>query len=320
MAEGFLGNLIVKIGVDAKELNQGLKTAEKTASSFATNFAGALKGAGIVAAVASIGALANKVIDYGDKLNEAAERTGMTAAEIGKLKFIAEQSETSLEALTKSFRFLSVSMSNAASGNKEAVDTFKKFGVEFRNSDGTLRNYKDVLLEISDRIKNTKNETVILAEGSKLFGRGVQEIHPLLRGGSEEIKKLGDEYDKISPSDETMNRFAKKADRIKDYFKEIQTAAMNMGVAILDALLPLTDKQYAEEAASNLEKLRNSADVRKLLARSGEAPNSSRDNFMMSLGLGKGGVVGSTLSSPAAQGIKSGFKYWHGYQPLIDRS
>lgn len=242
MSEGDLGSLIVSIGTNLKDLDKGLNQAQKTITGFQQSANKILGLIGFSLTASAFVQLGKSTIEYGETLHKLALQTGMTASEIAKLKYVAEQSETSVEAVAGSFRFLSRAMAQAGAGNAEAITTFAKFHVEFKNADGTLRNYNDVMMEVADRIKNTSNDTVVLAEGQKLLGRNVLQVLPLLREGADGIKKLTDHYSemqrKIGLTDTEINKFAKDSDSLSDAWKDVWTAFQFMLIEVMTPLIP----------------------------------------------------------------------------------
>lgn len=240
--EGNLGKLLVSIGTDTKELSKGLGQAQKDIQGFVGGANKLLGLIGFSVTAAAMIDLTKKTIEYGEELNKLSEQTGLAASEIAKLKYVAEQSDTSIGAVAGSFKFLSRAMNEAKNGNADAIQTFSRFHVEFQNADGSLRNYKDVMLDVADRIKNTSNQTVVLAESQKLLGRNVQELLPLFKEGSEGIKRMTTEYEsmqkKIGLTDEQINTFAKNSDALGDKWKTLQTAFQFMLINVLTPLIP----------------------------------------------------------------------------------
>ena len=240
--DGNLGKLLVSIGTDTKELSSGLGQAQKEIQGFQKTANKVLGLIGFALTATALVDLTKKTIEYGETLNKMSEQTGLAASEIAKLKYVAEQSDTSIDAVAGTFRFLSRAMNEAKNGNADAIQTFSKFHVEFQNADGTLRNYKDVMLDVADRIKNTSNQTLVLAEGQKLLGKNVQQVLPLFKEGSAGIRRMTSEYEamqkKIGLTDAQINEFAKNSDALGDSWKTLSTAFQFMLIEVLTPLIP----------------------------------------------------------------------------------
>lgn len=235
---GELGKLIVRIGTDTKELVSGLGSAQKSIKGFADSANKILAIVGFSLSAKALFDLGKATIELGDKLNKLAEQTGMSAASVAKLKYAAEQSETSIEAVVGTFRFLTKNMNEAKNGSSEALELFRNFHVEFKNGDGTLRNYKDVMMDVADRIRNTSDQAVMMANSQKLLGRGFMETIPFFKQGSEGLKKYFEEFNKFGLSEEKINSFAKNADALKDKWNKLTTAFQYMLVEVLTPMIP----------------------------------------------------------------------------------
>lgn len=246
---GELGKLIVRIAADSTQLVSGLNSVQKTVSSFATATNKILGVIGFTLTAKAVFDLGKQAIELGDQLNRLSVQTGMTAGELARLKFAAEQSDTSLESVVGTFRFLSKNMNEAANGSAEAQALFRNFHVEFQNADGTLRSYNDVMLEVADRIKNTDNETLILAEGQKLLGRGFAQTIPFFKQGSEALKAYFKEFEKFGLSDKEMTEFAKSADELKDAWNKLTTVFQYFVVRVMTPLIPKME-EFTEMVAN----------------------------------------------------------------------
>lgn len=237
MAEN-LGNLVAKISTDTTEFSKGLKGAAKELDGFKNAVTNTLKIIGVAFTVHEVVEFGKKIIDLGDELNRLSLRTGLAASQIAQLRFVASQSDTSIEALTDSFRFLAKNMDEAARGNEKAIEVFKRFHIEFKNSDGTLRNYNDVLLEVADRVKNTADQTTVYAATQQLLGKSSGQLIPLLKEGADGIKKLEDRYKALGGDDNKINNFAKQADELKDSWDEVSKTFEIVGIQIMTELVP----------------------------------------------------------------------------------
>lgn len=149
-----------------------------------------------VAVVAVVGAMATMAYKAGtsaDDLNTLAAQTGLTTNEIQRFQFATEIIDVSLETLTKSMARLIRNMQGARQGSKNQIEAFEELGVTILENDGKLRNHHDVFEEIIDALGKTENETQRDAIAMQFFGRSAQELNPLILGGAEALRELGDE-------------------------------------------------------------------------------------------------------------------------------
>lgn len=129
---------------------------------------------------------------YADRLNDASMKTGVSVAALQELEFAASQSGVSQEELEVSLTRLSRAMNEAASGSKEAKDSFAQLRTKVTNADGSLRAVDEVFAELADRMVDVDNPAKRAALAMQVFGKSGANLLPLLLEGGEGIDKLRD--------------------------------------------------------------------------------------------------------------------------------
>lgn len=250
---GDLGQLVVSIGTDLTDLNKGLKSADsdikgfsKSAESSLLSFKNIAIGA-TAAAGAAIVALGVQTFKYGQELHKLSVQTGISAQDLARLKFIAEDVDSSFESLVGSIKFISRSMYEASTGNKELADTYKKLGIDIKNADGSLRDAKDVLFELGPATQALGNETEALAILMKLTGRGAQELQGFMKTSKEEMDRLREVN--IGATNK-MNEFVEVVDRLSDRMN-----LMNQRFKNFTAESSLPFLRWLDNATSNTRNL-----------------------------------------------------------------
>lgn len=130
---------------------------------------------------------------FRDAASETRQMTrviGGSAEEMSKLRFAAGEVGVSVDTLTRSFGLASQHFAK----NDDAV---KKLGVSMTDASGAVRPYTDVLGEIGDRLNAMTNPYEKAAAARALFGRGYQEMLPLLGMGSEKLKEFTGEAEEL---------------------------------------------------------------------------------------------------------------------------
>jgi hypothetical protein len=175
------------------QLRTGLDRVGNTANGLVGKFnlvkgaVGALAAAMAFREVVSFG---KGLIDAADSLTDLAERTGIAVEELSKLQQVAQLSDTNLESVGRGFGFLAKQMLEAASGGKAAQEAFGQLSVEFRNSDGTLRNTQDVFADLADRFAEMPDGAAKVALGQKLIGKGFVDLIPLVNRGGDSLREV----------------------------------------------------------------------------------------------------------------------------------
>jgi len=126
--------------------------------------------------------------------------------------------------VTKGFSFLAKQMLEAASGGKEAQQTFRTLGVEFQNADGTLRETNTVFAELADKFAAMPDGAAKVALGQKLIGKGFVELIPMINEGGDAIRNVA-----ATISTEFANRAALFNDTI-DIMKAKTAGLVNEGL------------------------------------------------------------------------------------------
>ena len=185
------GDNAKKGGAGWEKLGQGLSKI----GGMAATAVKALAAASIAGATA-IGALTIKAGEAADEINTLSKVTGLSTEDIQKFKYAADRIDVSLETLTKSMAKNIKSMKGVQDGTKLSVDAYKKLGVEVLNTDGSLRDGQTVYSEVIDALANMQNETERDALAMQILGKSAQELNPLILGGADALKQMGEEAEK----------------------------------------------------------------------------------------------------------------------------
>lgn len=190
----------------ASEL-QGAGSAASSAASEAENsvskwgslkdaLGGVATAAGLLTAgvgAAALGAfnVAKDAAYAADDLNTLSKQTGISTSELQKFKYASALIDVSTETFTDSLTKLTRNMNSAKEGTGSAADAFELLGIAITNEDGSLRSNQDVFYEVIDALAGVENYTERDAIAMDIFGRSAQELNPLILGGSESLKQLG---------------------------------------------------------------------------------------------------------------------------------
>ena len=108
---------------------------------------------------------------------------GMTAEDASGLIAVFQRFGLSAGDATRSMTILEQRMTDAASSGGTLTTKFGNLGIKVQNADGSLRNMKEVMMDVSDAFKNSIPPTERAAVAKELFGRsGVSMIPTLIQG------------------------------------------------------------------------------------------------------------------------------------------
>ena len=128
--------------------------------------------------------------EWADDLNTLSKQTGLTTEELQKMEYAAKLIDVDTDTITKSMAKLTKNMTSTSDQVKGAFDAL---GVSVRDQNGDLRNNQEVFNEIINALGEVENETERDNLAMQLFGKSAQELNPLILGGADALKKLGDE-------------------------------------------------------------------------------------------------------------------------------
>lgn len=203
---------------------------------------------------AAAGALAGGLLALGvnagktaDDLNTMSKVTGLSTDTLQRFKYASDIIDVSLETLTGSLARLTRNMGQAQNGNKQLQMTFEQLGVAYKDANGNLRDNEDVFNDVITALGQISSEADRDAIAMELFGRKAQDLNPLILGGADALKKLGEEAEKagLILSQEALDSINEFNDEI-DILKATTNATfLQLGTTIGNAFLPVLQELAA---------------------------------------------------------------------------
>lgn len=268
MASRSLGTLTIDLIAKVGGFTQGIGSAERRLQGFQKSAekyakaAGLAIGTGVAAAVTAVTALTAKAINFADELNDISHKTGVSAETLSAWAYAAEQSGTSIDALSSALPKFSKNVSAAADETSKQSQLFKALGIDVKDAHGNLRKVEDLIPEVAERFKGLNNETTETALAMELFGKSGAELKQFLENGSDGLKSLMDRAAELGVV--IGNDTVAAADEFKDKLSDLKAIALGFGVQLAENLLPdlinLTDRfsqlvKDGKEAGSAMEGL-----------------------------------------------------------------
>ncbi len=183
-----------------------------------------------------------------DDINTLAKVTGLSVEQIQKFQYASDVIDVSLDTLTGSMAKLIRNMESARQGSKNQAEAFDTLGISIIGVDGQLRNNQEVFNETINALGKIENETQRDALAMQIFGKSAQDLNPLILGGADALKQLGDEAEKaglILSQDalDAANEFNDEIDILKANTKGSFTQlGKQLATMLLPALQDLASK------------------------------------------------------------------------------
>ena len=214
----------------------------------------ATKAVGLLAAGGVALSFANSIkeaIDLADQLNKLSQRTGVSTESLSQLQYATKLADVSSESLTTGLKKLNISIASGIAGDKEKVAIFKELGVTLTDTAGRTKSADKVLLDIADTFAISKDGAGKTAAAVALLGKAGDEMIPLLNGGSQAIKDLMKEADKLGLT--ISDDFAKKAEDFNDNLTRVKISGQKLSIALASDLVDGLGKAMKAMADATIE-------------------------------------------------------------------
>ena len=252
------GTLEIQLLANMARLQADMDTAKRSVGSAMSSIEsavamakGALIGLGAIGLATAFAQSVRGVIDLGDELNKLSQRTGVGVEALSQLRYAAKLSDVSAESLSTGLKKLNISIAEAGSGSKEKAEMFKALGVSVTDASGRTKAADQVLLDIADTFKISKDGAEKTAAAVKLLGKSGDEMIPLLNGGSEAIRAMKNEADKLGLT--ISADFAKQAEEFNDNLTRIQAASQKLSISLAGELIDGLSRAMKAMADATIE-------------------------------------------------------------------
>ena len=215
--------------------------------------------------------------EAGDRLDDLSKSTGITATELSRLGYAAEQNGASLDQMANGLKVLYARMGDAKSELKEAQDVFNQLKINWQNLDGSLKSGSEIIPEIAEKIAQMTNETEQSALASELFGRKAgPDLLPMLQLGAGGIRDLAEEADRLGITMDSV-----QAKTLGDFNDALTALKGSMAGLLRTAIIPLVEylKPFVERLTETAGAIRKWSDDHKTVS-----------NWLMKL-VGGGGLL-----------------------------
>ena len=233
MTNAVIGALRVNLGIDTAQFSEGLGKAQSSLAKFGKTVAIAAAAAG--AAIA--GALAvgvKNALNEADDMSKIAAKIGIPIEELSKLKYAADLSGVSLEALKVGVGKLAKNMNDVA--NAKGPKAFQQLGISVKDASGKLKSTSQVMAEISDKFKDMPNGARKTALAMELMGKSGADMIPLLNDGSAALNEMMAEAQALGL--EISQKTASAAEQFNDNLSRMGYAVSGLTLGLTAALAP----------------------------------------------------------------------------------
>lgn len=235
-----LFDLMAKITLDTSDYEKGLSESEEQAQSFGQRLKTGLKTAGKVGAAAvgavTVGAVAfgtvlvkntNQLAAYGDHIDKASQKMGISAQAYQEWDAILQHSGTSIDGMQRGM----ITLSKAA---VDGSDAFERLGLS--QQEVASMSQEDLFAATIKGLQGMEAGSERTALAQKLLGGAAKELGPLLNTSAEETEAMRQRVHELGGvmSDEAV----KAAAAYQDSMQDMSTAMSGMRNSIVGKFLP----------------------------------------------------------------------------------
>ena len=232
--------LVARLTLDKTNYDQGLDDASKGAQSFGDKLKNGLGtaakvGAAAIAAVGTAAAAATKVLvqqagevaAYGDNIDKASQKLGISAEAYQEWDAVLQHSGTSIDSM-------GIGMKTLANAAASGAEEFQKLGISQQEAASMSR--EELFSKTITALQNVTNENERAAIAQKLFGRSAMELGPLLNTSAADTQAMKDRVHELGGV--MSNEAVKAAAAYQDNLQDMTTAMDSVKRNIVSEFIP----------------------------------------------------------------------------------
>lgn len=213
-----------------------------------------IAGAAIAAVGAGLTVYEKKATDftvsYVKGIQAISRVTGETVEQTSRLQYAFQRSGVDAQAAGQVFGIFSKKIVEASDNTKYAGTALGQLGIKVLDATGKTRGFSDILFDVADKFKSLPNGAEKTALSMEIFGRSGKNLIPILNKGSEGIRQLEADADKLG-----LTLSAKNVDAVAKYVqsqKDLKASsdALKLSVGTLTAPVMASFNNKINEAAT----------------------------------------------------------------------
>jgi hypothetical protein len=215
----------------------GEKAGQESGSKFSGSLAkGIAKGAvAVTGAVAGVGAAlmgaAGKTAEYGDEIDKASQKLGVSSTFYQEWEAVLQHSGTSMSSMTSTFKKLATASQDATD---DQIAAFEALGLSMDQV--SSMSAEDLFSNVISGLQDMDEGTERTALATTLLGKGAMEMGALLNTSSEDTQAM---IDRVHELGGVMSEDAVAASaQYQDSLQDMKTSLQGVGNSLMADLLP----------------------------------------------------------------------------------
>lgn len=175
-----------------------------------------------------------------DEMLTMSSISGMSVETLQEMQYAAEFVDVSVDRLNDGFKDLTAAMKSANTGSEDAQKAFAQLGVHITDSNGKLRDAKDVFFETIDALGQLEAGTERDALAMTIFSESARELNPLIDAGSGKLRQLAQQ---AHDTGYVLSEDAVKSlGKVDDALKELNNTQEGLKNQLAAEFAPTTEK------------------------------------------------------------------------------
>ena len=286
-------SMIARLGIDKSEYEKGMKDAETGFKNFGSNLKkGVQNVAKIAAGAAAAGAAAfgavtaavvkgtGEVAAFGDNIDKASQKLGISAKAYQEWDAVLQHSGTSIDSM-------GIGMKTLATKAAEGSDAFKALGISQKEAARMSR--EDLFARTITALQGVQNANQRAQLAQELFGKSAMELGPLLNTSAKDTQAMKDRVNELGGvlSDEAVKASAAYQDSLQDMTTAMDGMKRGLFASFLPSLTSVMDG-ITEIFAGGKGKAQITRGVRQLIdTMSTELPRLLRNGLKIGTAVGR---------------------------------
>jgi phage-related protein len=251
-AFGDAGSEVAKLGRKLQaEAEKSESKWHKFKEGFKESFSfGAAAGIGAMVGEKLVGGISEAVkalpefAEKAETIGRTSQKLGMSAEYYQRLSYAMKMTDIPAETMEKSFKKLNVGFAQLQKMQGPIESGLKRLDPQLMRNIRSSKNAGDAFKVVADAVKATEDPSKRAAIAQAVFGKGGQDLIPILLKGSDGINQLMTEADKYGSvlSDKTIGAGEEFADNLKK-IKGMATSLKDTALAgLLEGIGPIVSK------------------------------------------------------------------------------
>lgn len=245
---------VIGISAPAKAAKKTLAEMVKTGDGVTNTFRRMLLAAGSFFALSKIKEMVSNTVELGGKLNDTAQKTGLSAAALQELGYAAGLNSSSLDEVASSVIKLSKGLDDVKTGKGPVVEAFTALGISLNDPAVKAKNLDGILSTVASKFETMPDGANKTAIAVKLFGKSGANLIPTLNQGQRGLANLRQEARDLGivMGDDAVAGLDDLGDQV-DKVKETINGLKNQAIVALMPLLREMADAFFEWVKANKE-------------------------------------------------------------------